>query len=168
MTLSSFTLAKLTQDGSWVHLSLDGKPLYLQDEPDNEGEPKFEIGLIESDRPVRLRLRSVAHPDVTKALKEMSRAEEVRKWSEDRASRETINSVIEANSADIEAKVKTLIGAAVEEWENISIDEASPRLAVDSDRAYVLRLVGINTPFWLQIYKALMGQKLNLKNAASD
>jgi hypothetical protein len=159
MSLSNFTLSKLTEQGTWVHLTIDGKPLYLQEDK--------QIALEETDKPVRVHLKSVADPAVSKALKDMTKAQGVQKWAEERATADTIASVIDKHSAEVEARVKALLGAAIDDWENVSIGDPA-RLAVADDRSVVLGLVGVNTPFWLPIYKALMGQQLVFKNAASD
>lgn len=137
MDFARFSLAELAAQSSWVHLEMDGEPLW-RDDAKREG-------------PCRVLVRSAAHKDVAAALRRIERAGVGLALRNPRTGLKDESPVLAHYQSEMNDADEALMVAAIEAWENI---EAGGK-PMEFTRDNVLGLFGPGAYFYSQVRAAI-------------
>jgi hypothetical protein len=147
MDFGKLDLRRASEQGSWVHLKYDDKPLYADD-----GKKK---------KPSRVRCRGMAAEAVMQAFRTMERIEINRGHQMSKVN--DVDAVLKQFQTDIIAARDALIVAAVYEWENIDYDGKPFECKPEN----VLTICGSGTVFFEQVIDSINEQKRLFTAAAT-
>lgn len=151
MDFANLDLKTASEAGSWLHLELNGEPLFLDSD---------------AKKPVkaqRLHLKGVGDPKVMAACKAVMRVQTLLQDRLARASDKDAEGVVKAFEAKAEDAAAEMIVAAVDDWENI-IWSGKP---LDLTRENLMKVCGPGTLLFAQVSGAIMEHKRLFPNAAS-
>jgi len=143
----------------WVHLEVDGKPLYWNGKS---------ITIEENDKPCRVELLPAGSNEVYEAFTKYRVAESAQDRRVARAKDKDIDDLEAKHAAKLERLLDDLIVAAIKSWENVFVngsEDCTPenvRLLIDRKASAAKRQVR------MQIFDTIAEGRANLGNAAQD